>query len=83
MNPTTARLRRVSSSLLQAVPGGTNQFGDGNAGQQQRQKQQQKPPLSRQHSKFVWVMHLLDDEMLDIKVSLKKEDYGDLGSSNY
>ena len=38
VNPTTARLRCVSSSLLQAALGGTNQFGDGNAGQQQRQQ---------------------------------------------
>ena len=38
VNPTTARLRCVSSSLLQAAPGSTNQFGDGNAGQQQHQR---------------------------------------------
>ena len=52
MNPTTVRLRCVSSSLLCAAPGGANQFGDsnqtrqgwfgtpasGNAGQQQRQQ---------------------------------------------
>ena len=130
MNPTTARLHRVSSSLLRAVPGGANQFGDsnqtgrglfgtpasGNVGQQQCQQRQQQPPLpppppmynpmplqhqqqtqhqqqcypipglpppSRQHSKFMQVMDLLDEEMLDIEVSLKKEDYWELGSPDY
>ena len=29
------------------------------------------------------VMNLLDEEMLDIEVSLKKDDYGELGSSDY
>ncbi len=28
-------------------------------------------------------MDLPDEEMLDIEVSLKKEDYGELGSSDY
>ena len=93
MNPTTARLHRVSSSLLQAAPGGTNQFGDRNQTGQGRfgtsvsgnadQQRQQQPPPSRQHSKFVWAMDLSDDKMLDIEVSLKKEDYGELGSSDY
>ena len=30
MNPTTARLRCVSSSLLREAPGGANQFSDSN-----------------------------------------------------
>ncbi len=83
VNLTTARLCCVSSSLLQAAQGGTHQFSDGNDRQQEHQQQQQQPPLSRQHSKFVWAMDLPDDEMLDIEVSLKKEDYGELGSSDY
>jgi hypothetical protein len=53
--------------------------------QQQQQQQQLQPPyqLSRQHSKFVRATDLPDDELLTIQVSLKKEDYGELGSSDY
>ena len=130
VNPTTARLRRVSSSLLRAAPGNDDQFGDGVGGgqqgrrqnpppppprtgertpnqryysqfgtplntgpaqqhQQQQQQQRAAPrqnnglPITGQHSKFVRDDDLPDDQMLDIEVSLKKEDYGVVGSSDY
>ena len=147
VNPTTARLRRVSSSLLRAAPGGEDQFGEnvGQGGGQQGQQrtlrpaagvQQQQgqansrssvynsrtarflpappprnsppkftpykppptdgdddtktadnrstlPPVTKQHSKFVLKDDLPDELMLDIEVTLKKEDYGEVGSSDY
>lgn len=134
-NPTTERLRRVSTSLLRNAPGGVaDQFGGttpaaGGAGRQQQQRQNIPPPPppprapptprptlrqgqfgtanrtatssqqplpprptqgpqwvpapSVQHSKFVRDTDLADEFMLDIEVSLKKEDYGVLGSSDY
>ena len=134
VNPTTARLRRVSTSLLRGTPEGRDRgtFGDsqgdglraaqGGAGvglqQQQAQRQNTVPQASStlppppqmsntrpktrvppppppprqqqalsssspQKAKFVLTYDVPDEDMLDLEVSLKKEDYGLPGSSDY
>ena len=136
-NPTTARLRRVSTSILRAAPGGEDQFGEatpqgggqgpprqarpaanqhtrtaGSAGFGQQQGPRARyaptpgvipppPPrdnsanttneartpttnnTTKQHSKFVLDEDVPDEDMLDVEVALKKEDYGAVGSSDY
>ena len=132
INPTTARLRRVSQSFLGVSPGDEerNQFGENvrqqEGGGQQQQRAQNRTglpppppprqlqaasgdetnnnenndgdrqqdhqeqgfrdpptPRSAQRSKFVLDTDVPDTDMLDIEVSLKKEDYGEPGTSDY
>lgn len=82
--PTTARLRRVSSSILAAGgkdDGGVDSFGGTRS--RGRDASSAPPTDTSQFRKFVRVDPVPDGDMLAIDVTLKKEDYGLPGSSDY
>ena len=84
-NPTTSRLRRVSTSILAAggrEDGVSENFGS--SSQSQGRDARTAPPTSTtQMRKFVRVDPVPDGDMLTIDVTLKKEDYGVPGSSDF
>ena len=81
--PTTSRLRRVSSSIL-AAGGREDGVGETFGGPAQGRDAQTAPPKSTsQMRKFVRAEPVPDGDMLTIDVTLKKEDYGAPGSSDY
>jgi hypothetical protein len=83
--PTTARLRRVSTQYFQS--GGRDEgfgaeFGDGDKEEIDRGVERD-PTATAQSRKFVRSDPVPDEFMLDIEVTLRKQDYGEPGSSDY
>ena len=91
LGSTTARLRRVSTQFLtsggqeEGFDGGeSGQFGRGGQSQGGGRNARSAPPISLgQLQKFVRDEAVPDSDMLNIDVTLRKEDYGAPGSSDY
>ena len=85
--PTTARLRHVSTSILAAggrEDGASYNFGGSFLPQLQGRDARTAPPIATsQMRNFVRTDPVPDGDMLAIDVTLKKEDYGVPGSSDY
>lgn len=89
-NPATNAFRRVSSSVLKA---GGREAGEGNdvfgtpaprsAFRSGRDVRFAPPTSTVQLKKFVHVDAVDDADMLDVDVTLRKEDYGEPGTSDY
>ena len=82
--PTTARLRRVSTSILAAGRRDDElDFGDGIGASGGRTASDAPPKSTKQLRKFVRDVPVDDADMLTIDVTLRKEDYGAPGSSDF
>ena len=89
-NPATNAFRRVSSSVLKA---GGREAGEGNdvfgtpaprsAFRSGRDVRFAPPTSTVQLKKFVRMEAVDDADMLDVDVTLRKEDYGEPGTSDY